>query len=527
MGLDVFGHAPNFVSPLSYQYLKKATEDRFKIATDLESAHNTYLDKLSKLQDASAELQTAISLVARTRNQLTQDRGQYASVANQAQDDIQTMSITLSTLTAKLQEADYEFQDRVSSLGGCSLGQMIEFVVGVIAICYGVYVGVTAVADSMNKVNSAPAGSGIITSLKIIGETFDKSKVSEQYQKMQAGFKEVEDALKNNTTKIVVSMESFETQLEPYLNMPEAVRYRDLMRQIVDLAKARNDRMLSYTEALLKSTEAQAQSDALEMESDRISRVLAQTNNPALADCVTYLTGYLISTKRGLLELLDLQRRALMYISLLPITPSYQWTIVSTLKDTQALLDQKMVDAAAARGREEQTYSADFSLTRAANTAFFDLLQKNGDAAFSIPLDDQEFNRGGTSFVTVFEVNFDAPGIASKTGNFTCRLTQQGNSTFRDADGNLMNFSHAKRPTILSFSKSGTDWKPTFDIANNLGGSESEYLYLSPFAGWTLRVTGNDGVDWSKVHAIKLSFRAKTIPSNRLQFNKAVREIFQ
>jgi hypothetical protein len=90
-----------------------------------------------------------------------------------------------------------------------------------------------------------------------------------------------------------------------------------------------------------------------------------------------------------------------------------------------------------------------------------------------------------------------------------------------------MNFSHAKRPTILSFSKSGTDWKPTFDIANNLGGSESEYLYLSPFAGWTLRVTGNDGVDWSKVHAIKLSFRAKTIPSNRLQFNKAVREIFQ
>jgi hypothetical protein len=284
--------------------------------------------------------------------------------------------------------------------------------------------------------------------------------------------------------------------------------------------------MLSYTESVLKSAEVQAQGIALGLEADRISRLIAQTNNPALVDCVTYLTGYLASTKRGLLELLDLQRRALMYISLLHITPSYNWTIIETLKNTQAQLDQTLIDAATNRGREEQTYSADFSLIRAAHPSFFELLQRSGEAAFSIPLDDTQFNRGGTAFVSVFEVGFDAPGIDSKTGNFTCRLTHQGNSTFRDSDGKLMNFSHAKRPTILSFHKAGSGWTPTFDIANNLGGSQSQYLYLSPFAGWTLLVTGTDQVDWSKADAITFKFRAKTIPTNAPQFINAIKTHF-
>src|SRR5262245_38461536 len=103
-----------------------------------------------------------------------------------------------------------------------------------------------------------------------------------------------------------------------------------------------------------------AQKSALGFEADRISGLLAQTNNPVLVDCVTYLTRYLASTKRELLELLDLQRRSLIYTSLVPIQPTYRWALVADLLKIQGALDQALIDAAERRGRQEQVVLAEF-----------------------------------------------------------------------------------------------------------------------------------------------------------------------
>jgi hypothetical protein len=192
--------------------------------------------------------------------------------------------------------------------------------------------------------------------------------------------------------------------------------------------------------------------------------------------------------------------------------------VVADLQQAQGVLDQALVDAADRRGREEQVVSADFSITRATNRAFFTVLQRAGKAAFSIPLDHPQFNRGGTAFVTVYEVGFDAEGIDSKSGEFTLRLTHQGNSTFRDQDGNLMNFSHRKRPTTLSYRRKGAGWQELVVVSNNLGGSDDKYLYLSPFAGWTLRTMGDDQVSWARVREIKFLFKARFIPSDKVPF---------
>src|SRR5262249_26193325 len=191
-----------------------------------------------------------------------------------------------------------------------------------------------------------------------------------------------------------------------------------------------------------------------------------------------------------------------------------RWALVADLLKIQGALDQALIDAAERRGRQEQVVLAEFSIRRETNRSFFNTLQRTGKATFSIPLNQPEFNRGGTAFVTVSEVGFIADGIESKSGEFTLRLTHEGNSTFRDQAGNLMNFSHRKRPTTLAYRRKGKAWEPLVEVSNNLGGSDDKYLYLSPFAGWTLQKMGDDQVNWTRVKEIKLSFRARFIPSD-------------
>jgi hypothetical protein len=528
LGLDVFGHSPNFVGSLSPEYLSTTTKRRFDIAIAVETAHDTFFTKLSNLTEAKAQLNDALKLTQQTRQQIILDKQQYDAHANQAQDEIQALDLTISELTTQLQVADYKLQDAIAGKSNCSIGQMIEFVVGVIAICYGVYAGVVAIADSMKTVNTSGNTGNVIKDLEFVVETFDKSKVSEYFTKMQEGFRKVQEALKNNDTKLVVSLESFEQQLAPYLSMPEASGYQTLMRQLVDVARTKNDKLLSYTQLVLKSLSADKEQSALASESDRVATLLAETNNPALVECVTYLTRYLASSKREILELLDLQRRSLMYTSLVPIQPSYRWERIVDLQQVQATLLGVLVKASDDRGQAAQNFSAEYLLTRSRHRAFFKVLEEHGESAFAIPLDDPEFNRGGTSFVTVYAVDLVASGLRSRSGKFTCRLTHQGNSTFRDQSGNLMNFVHRKRPTILSYKEDGGVWKATYDVTNNLGGSEDKYLYLSPFAGWTLRTDDRgDGVDWTNVREIKLLFKARDLPSAQVNFHSDVQRAIQ
>ncbi|QND19234.1 hypothetical protein HB774_02565 [Rhizobium leguminosarum bv. viciae] len=409
-GLDAFGHAPNYVSNLSPKYLTNASDRLLDIAEKVESEHEKYLTALSNLQDASEPLKASLELAKESIQETGENIREYDATANQVQDEIADLSVTIEVVKQKLLSAEEAFQDAISSkAGNCSLGQMIQFVVGVVAICYGMYQGAIAVADSFKTANSTTSDGSIIKDMQFLVDTFDKNKVDEHFKKMQDGFAKVQDALKTNDTKLVVSLESFETQLKPYLDMPEAVEYRDLMRQLVDVARAKNDKQVLYTQLVLKSTKAKLDEEALRLETVRVGRLVAETNNPALTDCVTFLTALLVKVKLEVLELLDLRRRALVYETLVSMRPLYKWNRVIELRDAQTALDGALTRAMDTLGRERQNFDAEFVLSKSRFPWVFEKLSEGRMAAFAIPVDDPQFNRGGTSFVTLYQVSMRVP----------------------------------------------------------------------------------------------------------------------
>ena len=272
--------------------------------------------------------------------------------------------------------------------------------------------------------------------------------------------------------------------------------------------------LLAYTQFVMKTAMGQVERDSLELEAQRIERLIAATNNPALIECVLYLGAHLESAKRSILELSELQRRSLVYATLKPIHPKYSDAVIAALKASQLQYNEVWVRSLEAKGREELIFDATYVIERETSAGFFNLLEKRGEAVFSIPFNHPEFNRGGTSFVTVQQVDMTIDGIRTSNSKYTCRLSHLGNSSLADQNGQRFNFNHEKRITILSYALESGKWTPTFQNTNNLGGSVERYLFVSPFASWNLWFSPDDGVLFERVRQITFAFKARCIPAN-------------
>jgi len=522
-GLDPFGYARSYVSSLSPKFLKEMAISRFAIASELEKAHDQYFDAQSDINLQRAALREAFAKAKDAIQILNTDAGENERKADEAQNNILALSVTLEELRREILSADREFQSAVARQGGCNIGKMVQFVAGVIAVAYGAYAGYTAIAGAFATINDPGNWSkddSFIKQIQFVGKTFSESDAGKRFEEMQKGFRQVEEALKKNDTKIVVSLEAFEEQLSQFMSLPEAQRYRDLMRRLADVARARNEAQLAYTQCVMKAEMLHAQSRTTQLEADRVSRLLAASDNPVLSECVSYLRTFLAETKQSILEILDLQRRSLIYVTLSPIRPSYRWTTVAELRAAQGTFDDALTKAMDRRGGSELEYECLFAIDRRTNPGFFSLVTSKDGAAFTIPFNDRQFNRGGTAFVTVQEVAFEFKGLRTVTNEFTCRLTHGGASIAWDQHKNLMTFNHTPRTTILSFKRDGTEWKPTVAHDNNLRGRDSEYLHLSPFATWHLWVVPDDKPDFSGVSKLVFSFKARCVPTRAPNISK-------
>jgi|GEM_PF-5439387 len=519
LGLDVFGNAPHYVSDLTSEFLKRQSSEWIQIATTIQTAYLSLLDKNTSLDEKSRQLG-----VARQQVINAYDAGKRAILAGQQnigtiQDDILKLGSRVLELQQIIEQADADFKRAVAArAGGCSLENMITFVMGVVTIATAIYTGYGALTGMMAGVNSMQSqGSGVrgmISDFKVMGKSFKDSGLKERYAEMQKGFDQVKEGLKTDETKIVVSLEAFEEQLAPYLGMPEAVRYRDLMRQLANVAQSKNSKQYELTQIVEQIAKEQAEQTGRRLESDRIGRLVGNSNNPAMTECVVFLGRFLEQTKRQILRVTDLQRRGLSYLTCTPIKLSYQTSRVEELLVPQVQLGEVWLRALQEQGGARQSMDADFEVTRHDDPAFFKSLAAKGMAVFSVPLDDPSFNRGGTSFVQATEVGLSIDfGDSVKT--FTCRLTHSGTSLVRDKAGKVLNFLHSRRPTILSYARdTAGGWVPTASLAGNLRGDE-RYISLSPFTTWTVEFDPIDGVEWDKVTRFACAFKLTLIPSSQ------------
>ncbi|MFN3321107.1 MAG: hypothetical protein ACK43M_20365 [Allorhizobium sp.] len=528
LGLDVYGHAPQFVSDLTPDFLKSQSVEWIEIATEVEQAYLSLLDKNSSLEVKTAKLKAAraqVSTSIRIADETIRRNGQTIAAL---QKDISLLIARVVELQLLIEMADQDFKRDVAANGGCELEDMINFAVGVVTVAAAIYTGVGALTGAMAAANAAAAATawqgvqGVIDDIKILKKSFDESGFVDAYRDMKRGYNEAKEALKTDRTKLLVSLEAFESQLAPYLDMPSARKYRDLMRQLVDVAQTKNAKQLDLTQLLHQNDAERTLQVSRQLEADRIGRMVASSNNPAMTECIVFLGRFLEQAKRSILRITDLQRRGMVYLTCAPINLTYRTSRVAELSAVQLQLGQAWIRGLEEQGGSRQEMTSTFELSRLRYPDVFRALEKENRSAFAIPVDHPEFNRGGTSYLLCSSVDMLIDGLPGETQAFTCRLTHSGSSVIRNRAGQGFTFIHSRRPTNLSYERTAAaSWKPTIKIDGNLRG-ESEFIALSPFTTWLLEFPPGNQIDWNRVDALRLIFTVSFIPSDEVYRPEAV-----
>lgn len=217
--------------------------------------------------------------------------------------------------------------------------------------------------------------------------------------------------------------------------------------------------------------------------------------------------------KRLLLEYLEKQRRTLVYVGLISVQPDYRWDTVTNLRMAKVRYDALLTIAKDRVGRDKQTTVITHKISRSNQPSFFKLLEKGKKSTFTISWNDPEFNKNGTSYVSVTSLTLAAKGVKSQSGKFSAKIVHNGNSSFKDARGYLWSFSHDPRPTNLYYEVlgDGTIKQVAGDVADNNLGAGADYIELSPFASWTFSLDAGDGVEVSKITEIEFKFETHLI----------------
>jgi hypothetical protein len=322
--------------------------------------------------------------------------------------------------------------------------------------------------------------------------------------------------MKDNNTKIIIALDSFEAQLKPYLELEETKQYRSLLREFISVSQAINQKQLDFTQKEMNVSKIKIEKSKLEIDLLRIGNLLSATNNPSLLECVQFLGNFNRLLKRDIVNLLEMRRRALSYLTLESAQPTYRWGTVDELRSAEFELENLLLNSLNEKAGEEISENVEFIINRENYPQFFLKMELDGSASFTIPHDSASFNIGGTAFVTVdkVDIQFDKAAVAGK--QYVIRMTHMGNPVRKNLRGKIFNFTHQERPTILGQRSTAEGWSPIFEVEGNLRGSDNRYLFLSPFATWVLRAEPPNCISFEKLTEMKLSFHARVIPNQNM-----------
>ncbi len=519
-GLNYYGRAANHVPLVTLDYYLAQVTDLLVLGQAIENARTTYRANAASRQEKLAALDSAIkesqSLLANMKDAIVQLASQSAAV----QEEI------LGLVTARGRQRDVmlaaaeEFRKAVEQKAlGCSFADLIKFATTIVSVGKAAYGDLTAI-------------SGAIGGLKAVTATLDG--LQNVVKQIEIAAKGVQDLAKQwaalsktlspeapDVSKIVADKEDFDALIKPYLDMPEAVRYKKHVNDFLGLAQACNKRLLDYNGLVVSQINLATQIALKEKERNSIVEKRAQTTDPTAARFRSFIeTAYEDICKQIMGHLYE-EHAAYRYWLLRELPFVVQQRTLAGLTAVHTQLKSDILNVLNQRTTPMQTFDKrSVVLSESTRPLQFERFRAGyrnerneavHDLTFSIPIDAAEFQN---SWAQVLAVNFsvEIPGIITSNGGVSVRLLHSGRAILRDQKGATMEFSHVYRLGEYSF-ETATGRRIG---GGNLGGDSDnkQYIGLSPFTAWTLRLKAdhNPGLNLRQVKEITINFGGKYYP---------------
>lgn len=504
--LDAFGRNRNYVNLTSSDFNREILLELLTLASNI-SKSTVELKRLVKNQNAErVHAQAAIADVENSNAKKAQEIEKSFGEVQQLQAAISTLGESLDPMWEKLHSADADFQRAVRKTAGCRFDNVLKFgsMVTTIVATSGAGFGTVAAAGQMAKdiaaVNEAPARKGswiengrddlqsISKAMVPVGETLDEAKngyakAKALHQQLSASDKLVPEGPgkpSDDYVKLVASKAEFDKQIQPFLALPEAQRYKALMDNFVSTSETRNNKIIEHDEKVARINDAMADLELSRSEAGEISAAIEYDFDlPALFD---YLNRSLDRLKWDIARSLTTLAKTVEYLSLEPIVVRVDDRSISTLESSMAHIMLEYKDVM-------DSFGSPAIVAKGIKIPLVDLLTDQQrqtvldgrPAMFSInPSHNDRFSPRYS--VTTLRIGLGELPEEITRQDLSVRFEHQGRSVMRARDGQLHVYSH--EPVIALFqSNIRGAVVQNGELINERSG---RYMGVSPYGPWKI-----------------------------------------
>lgn len=516
LGLDAFGLPQNYVPLLTVDFYLGQIDKMIGYGNDIQTAYNAVYQNL-KATTASADNYRAVATALVNAIGLAQ--GQISNVQSNItslQNVIASMREDMDRLLFELIEADREFKSALNrQSGGCNILQLVQFVAAVVAVVYTAGAAAGAVAGAAGALAKAPTDpKGVPTQDTIQAFQYyvrTLQPAGKSLEEFQTAFNKLKSSLDTKApngdptlppddTKLLVEKADFDKQIQPFLNLPEAQKYKSLMDTYVTTAQTRNNKIVELNSLYLQMAKLQSDIADDNAQIGSTSHLISGTFDPRIPDLNVFFNGALRSVKLQIASLIYFTRKAYQFYTAKSASLNVVYGGLSTptgvnasqtlvirddtvqaLESALALLRSDMDSAMQASARAPASFAQKkISLNPYLTASNLKSLRESGTFSFQIPFDAAEFNHYSRTLVKRIDFEFD--GLSRKS--ISIDILQNGNSPIRDDSGKRVDFSHLP---VRSRVEIGGDGVAVDD--GTIVDAKSPYSGVSPFGLWTINVT--------------------------------------
>jgi hypothetical protein len=507
-GLDFYGLPKSYVPLVSMQVYKGACDRILDIAEAIERSHDDFYNAAKSVEDKLTALRKALDTQSSAIDQI---QNQVASLDNDASDAENVIKALLETILGQekdLQATARDFQFALTQKARCEqfVGVMQCFY-AIVSVAAGDYASVIDVVKSVNNLESSTDADLVVKNVQPISDDIDL---------IRSSFQQIRDDLNahSDASKLLIAVDNYEKVLKPFMDMPQAQKYKALLDSYAHNVQSRNAKILDYSALLIRRRVLQAQIDHAKEVLARTQSTIVLNQDPTLFEFEAFMKAQLTEIKALSLRLLHQLSRSQEYWTLSETHLQLNDANVTTLKKAQGDLISAELTSRELRGRNFEPIN-DLFLTLSLQTHpedFKRFLKGDGSGNHVLtftPTEDEPAFKHGYAELYVDDVKVEIPGIESKDKTFTVILIHSGKSLIRDANRDAHYYTHRPRSTNITWGKLGNT-----PAGNLLGGDEKQYAYLSPYAVWSLRLNAadNSGLNLTKVKQVKVTFSGLFYP---------------
>lgn len=535
-GLDPFGRGRNYVPLTTYSFLRENAERIITHARHIETKHQSLTEEL---KDQNTAREAAFQAIHDMEATLARQK-QLVDAEHEAIKDLQNRSNSLyaelEAAWTELNDAADEFKQAITQEAGCGFEDVLQFGMMVATVVSTGGAGIAMVGavktsiDGINKINQAPSEEGtwfemmdsdfkaIAEVVKPAGASINEFKTSYATSKKLIDERFGTDASQevgpsspsNDYVKLVAAKEDFDREIQPFLKMDAARRYKQQMDLFVSTAETRNNLILEHDEKL---------SHALSMWSNmatqraETSEILARLDvDFELPEVTNFLGRSLQRIKWDLVRTVTSLAKSIEYMSMKPIEVAIDDRSVASIETSLASIDgvHRRVMSEFAQGKIP-FQGIEVRLKDILTDKQKETLIRGEVAVFSLsanePADPFEYRYAvttrkiGLTFVSDLELK-----------DYKVLFEHLGRSLVRDRLGNHLVYSHPPVRTMVQINERGHR-----SGKGGLNENSNDYVGVSPYGPWRIKIDTDNAEDRRRI--VELAYLSFDVAGRVGQFS--------